>query len=176
VRAEEARLTLDAERTFQGDHPQLAFEDLLGRLVGDERAVMVAKPEPTIVVAIPGRLQFRGGRTWRSGPRHHANFDPILANALRSAHRSLTAAGCSPTASPLSLVSARAPANAYARKLCSLGFLAPSIQAAIFAGRQPLSLTLSKLLSIDLPLGWDDQERLLGVNSLAAYGDRTMLS
>jgi hypothetical protein len=168
VRAEEARLMLDAERVFEGDHPELAFEDLLGRLVGDERAVMMEKPKPTIVVAVPGRLRFRGGRTWRSGPRHHANLDPILAGALRSAHRSMTAAGCSPTASPSALVGARAPANVYARKLCALVFLAPSVQAAILAGRQPLSLTLSKLLSIDLPLAWKDQERLLGVSAAAA--------
>ncbi len=170
VRAEEARLTLDAERVFQGDHPKLAFEDLLGRLVGDERAVMVEKPEPTIVVAVPGRLQFRGGRTWRSGPRRHANFDPTLASALRSAHRALAESGCSPTAAPSALVNARAPSNPYVRKLCNLAFLAPDIQAAIFAGRQPRSLTLAKLLATDLPLAWEDQERIIGLPASSGKG------
>ena len=55
-----------------------------------------------------------------------------------------------------------ASGNPYARKLCALAFLAPELQDVILQGRQPRSLTLGRLLSLDLPLAWEDQIRLLG--------------
>lgn len=49
--------------------------------------------------------------------------------------------------------------------LVKLSWLAPKIMRAILEGCQPLDLTPSKLLRLakDLPLGWDDQHRLLGI-------------
>jgi hypothetical protein len=60
------------------------------------------------------------------------------------------------------LIAAASPANAYDRKLCLLGFLAPDIQRAILEGRQPRMLTLERLIREDLPLSWDAQRRHLG--------------
>lgn len=44
-----------------------------------------------------------------------------------------------------------------------LAFLAPSIVETILDGRQPLDLTAERLLRTDLPLDWDDQQRLLRI-------------
>jgi hypothetical protein len=45
-----------------------------------------------------------------------------------------------------------------------LGFLAPDILTAIGDGRQPVSLTATKLLQdTRLPLLWADQRKLLGL-------------
>ena len=49
------------------------------------------------------------------------------------------------------------PASPYRRRLLRLAFLAPELQRAILAGRQPPGLTLKKLLEQRLPLLWSDQ-------------------
>jgi hypothetical protein len=46
-------------------------------------------------------------------------------------------------------------------KLIELSCLAPDIVTAILAGKQPLSLTASKLRSVELPMAWDQQRALL---------------
>ena len=48
-------------------------------------------------------------------------------------------------------------------RLARLRFLAPDITAAILEGRQPVELTSRTLLRCsELPVGWDDQRRVLG--------------
>ncbi len=54
------------------------------------------------------------------------------------------------------------PATPHRRKLVRLAFLAPDIQRAILAGRQPHDLSLVRILACDLPLAWDDQRQILG--------------
>jgi hypothetical protein len=43
-------------------------------------------------------------------------------------------------------------------------FLAPDIQQAILAGRQPATLTLTALTETELPLLWTEQRRMLGLD------------
>ena len=51
----------------------------------------------------------------------------------------------------------------YITRLIPIGFLAPDILQAIAQGKQPMSLTVQKLLTTgSLPLAWTDQARLLG--------------
>ena len=45
----------------------------------------------------------------------------------------------------------------------NLGQLAPDLQRAILENRGPAGLTANKIMSIDLPIGWVDQRRVLGV-------------
>ena len=54
------------------------------------------------------------------------------------------------------------PASPYHRRLLRLAFLAPNIQRAILAGRQPAGLTLKQLLDQQLPLLWTDQVGVFG--------------
>lgn len=68
--------------------------------------------------------------------------------------------GLSPAAG--SFRNARAPAHPYKRKLCRLVYLAPDIQDAILAGRQPYDLTLSRLIDEPPPTCWREQRKLFG--------------
>ena len=151
VRPDGARLTLDPDLVFGLDHPDLAMQDLQQRLRPGERAAI--GPEG-IVIAVPGRLQFHGGRAWCSHPDQAPKVDRTLVAALKSAHRLLEVEGLTPGAVRRD---AQAPVNPYRRKLCRLAFLAPQIQAAIFEGRQPAALSLARLVQADLPLAWADQ-------------------
>jgi len=53
----------------------------------------------------------------------------------------------------------------YVRRLVRLAFLAPKIVEAIVIGHQPPELTAKALTErIELPLFWDDQERVIGIS------------
>ena len=56
-----------------------------------------------------------------------------------------------------------APGSPYHRRLVRLAFLAPDIQRAILAGRQPSGLTLGQLMEKPLPLLWSEQIRAFGL-------------
>jgi hypothetical protein len=51
----------------------------------------------------------------------------------------------------------------YPSRIIPLTFLAPDITAAILEGRQPIDLSLDRLLeAMPLPLAWDEQRAVLG--------------
>jgi hypothetical protein len=50
----------------------------------------------------------------------------------------------------------------YVRRILKLAFLSPDIVEAILQGRQPLGVTLSHILQVDLPLSWRIQQEVLG--------------
>ena len=58
--------------------------------------------------------------------------------------------------------------RSHVRKVLRLAFLAPDIQQAILAGRQPVTLTLTALTETELPLLWTEQRRVLGFTASAA--------
>lgn len=112
----------------------------------------------------------RGGRTWveaADGGPAFSRRDPVLVRGLRQAHRIAATLGWRMADGALSSLNENAPARAYQRKLCTLVFLAPDIQKAILAGRQPPGLTLEAILRADFPLDWVKQRRQLGFASIA---------
>jgi hypothetical protein len=62
----------------------------------------------------------------------------------------------------MKLSSVDGPASAYNRRMMRLALLAPDIQRAVLAGRQGPRFNLEFFMSREIPLGWDDQRRLLG--------------
>jgi site-specific DNA recombinase len=107
----------------------------------------------------------RGGRTWvlaADGGPAFSRRDPVLIRRLRQAHRIAALIGWQMADGALSGLSEGAPAGAYERRLCRLVFLAPDIQRAILAGRQPPGLTLEGILRADFPLEWAKQRRQWG--------------
>jgi hypothetical protein len=96
-----------------------------------------------------------GGRTWIIGGKPPAQRpDRVLVQALRTAHAMVRRnANGMPTLDS-------APASPYARRLVRLAFLAPDLQRAILAGRQPPGLTLSQLMVGPVPLLWTEQVRV----------------
>jgi len=107
----------------------------------------------------------RGGRTWltTAGPGPAVSRrDPVLIKRLRQAHRIAGAMGWRMADGALSGLAGKAPSGAYERLLCKLVFLAPDVQKAILAGRQPPELTLEVILRGEFPPKWADQRRLWG--------------
>lgn len=111
-------------------------------------------------LSVPLDLPLRGGKaSIVSGARDRHAPDPVLAGALRKAHRLLGR-----EANGLPTVSA-APQSPYERSLLRLALLAPDIQHAILSGRHPRQLNLETLLRLELPLGWPEQRRVLGFSA-----------
>ena len=105
-------------------------------------------------LVLPLRMQLHGGRTWIvTTEEAPARPDPVLIRALRTAHALVGHdAGGEPMLEAI-------PASPYHRRLLRLAFLAPELQRAILAGRQPPGLTLKHLLEQRLPLLWSEQLR-----------------
>ena len=55
-----------------------------------------------------------------------------------------------------------APESPYRRRLVRLAFLAPDLQRAILAGRQPPGRSLNRIMEGRLPLLWSEQAEILG--------------
>ncbi|HXQ11567.1 MAG TPA: recombinase family protein [Caulobacteraceae bacterium] len=113
----------------------------------------------------PLRMQFRGGRTWLAGPderRAAARIDPVLVGGLKRAHALLAKLGAAPHSKPAQLQDARGPGDPYLRNLYPIAMLAPDIQRAVLAGRQPAGLTLQHLLDSRIPVSWHEQRAMLG--------------
>ena len=109
------------------------------------------------IITVPVTLPLRGGtRAIVHGMRDGAAPDQTLIAALRKgrAMLNLDARGMPVVGS--------APASPYERRLLRLGLLAPDIQRAILAGRQPRSLNLERLIHGDLPSAWSAQREALG--------------
>ena len=150
LRSGDTHLVLDRAALFGDDHPELALEDLRARLTEGERLVV----EPggrSLRVALPRRMQLRGGRTWSTGqplPSSRPKPDVALLDGLRRAH--VLAADDTPRKRTF-----------YERNLRRLAFLSPDIQRAILEGRQPVGLTLQALVTSEPPLSWVAQEQWL---------------
>jgi DNA invertase Pin-like site-specific DNA recombinase len=120
-----------------------------------------ALPDPSnpghMRLILPCHLSTRRGRTEiiggdKAGPRQ----DPTLIRALRQAHalvdRDRTGLPTLDTA----------PDTPYRNQLVRLAFLAPDLQQAILAGRQPQGLTLARLLDGRMPFLWQEQREMFG--------------
>lgn len=91
-------------------------------------------------------------------------FDRVLIAALKRAHRELDRHGISVQNCRIDLLSASGFRDPYRRRIVGLAFLAPDIQAAILAGRQPPGLTLKRLTRREIPLNWAEQQVLFCVS------------
>ena len=149
LRPRETHLILDRTALFGDDHPELAMQDLCARLGAAERVVT----EPggrALRIALPRRMQLRGGRTWASSgvvTPSQPRADPVMVEALRRAHAMAA--------------DNRVQGSVYDRKLVALAHLAPAVQKAIVEGHQPPGLTLAKLLRESPPLLWKEQPQWL---------------
>jgi site-specific DNA recombinase len=129
-------------------------------LIAGETLAQDAGASGPLRLVCPIGLHRRGGRTdvlatAKDGPRS----DPTLVRALRAAH---TMVARDSTGLPRIEVS---PVSPHQRRLIQLAFLSPDLQRAILDGRQPLGLTLARLIGAELPLCWKAQERMFGKRS-----------
>jgi len=107
-------------------------------------------------LTVPIRMRLRGGRTWILGSKQPESCrDPILIKALRTAHGMV---GIDETGLP---TLEAAPASPYLRRLVRLAFLAPDLQRAILAGKQPPGLSLEQLMRTPIRMLWSEQAAML---------------
>jgi len=162
LKAEETHIVLNGNAVFPREHPELALSALRRRLAQGEEAV--SDPGTfRIRVALPHRLQLRGGRTILHGGKgdERGRINPGLVHALKRAHADLIDLGASPFSSTCDLVGAMAPATQHDRQVARLAFMAPDLQRQILAGRQHADLKLRQVLKSPMPLAWADQRRWL---------------
>ena len=154
----------DADRALQSVHLRTGAIDLVipsnlsrvaaARIEGQE---LLALRDQSCVVTVPISLPLRGGRrTITSGQLDAADHDTTLITALRKAHAMVER---DQRGQP---VIAASPKSPYERRLLRLAFLAPDIQQAILAGKQPRGLNLEQMIHQDLPIAWAQQRKLLG--------------
>ncbi|MFN3144776.1 MAG: recombinase family protein [Paracoccaceae bacterium] len=119
--------------------------------------------DAALAVTAPLQLRRRGieGKIIAGEPA--PSPDPTLLRALSEAHTWVAALR---RGSPLHAIAAQAGhADAYIRTRAQLAFLSPELQQAILAGRQPVDLTLARILRRPVPLDWDAQARLYGLRA-----------
>ena len=148
--------------------PVVLLASMCSRLEPNETAEPDAAEPALLRLTVPVRMRRRGGRSWLIGGAAPAlRRDPVLIKALRAAHAMLrTDAAGLPTLDA-------APASPYRRRLVRLAFLAPELQCAILAGRQPPGLTLESLMHAPMPTLWSEQAamiELLAVTGAPAAG------
>ncbi|NTZ42356.1 recombinase family protein [Altererythrobacter sp. SALINAS58] len=143
-----------SERGLLVDLPVRHAADLAAQLGPGERILHADRKNVRVEVRVT--LPLRGGqRLVCAGDRREPQVDPTLVAALRRAHQMIS------RERGLPLVEV-APASQYDRRILRLAFLAPDLQRDILAGRQPADLSLERLRSIAIPLGWNEQRQVLG--------------
>lgn len=127
------------------------------RLAARESVTIDHDDPSKIGLVLPFRFSTQRGKTELiAGNKSGPSANPALICALRQAHALL---GRDSTGAPTVIT---IPASTYQRRLIRLVFLAPDIQEAILAGRQPRDLTLRDLTDGNLPVLWSDQRKALG--------------
>jgi len=154
----------DADHALQSVHLRAGAIDLVipahlsraaaARIEGQEQ---LALRDQSCVITVPISLPLRGGRrTITTGQLDAADHDTTLITAMRKAHAMVER---DQKGQPVITASPKSP---YERRLLRLAFLAPEIQQAILAGKQPRGLNLEQMIHQDLPIAWSRQRKSLG--------------
>lgn len=117
---------------------------------------LIDRDRRSVTILLPVAFPAKGGR--RLVVPAHARSgmpDPVLIASLRKAHAMLRTERGMPSI-------AAAPSSHYDRAILRLALLAPDIQQAILAGRQPPNFNLDTFKGVELPLLWSRQREVLG--------------
>ncbi len=146
LRSAGTHMILDRGELVGEDHPELALQDLEGRLGSRER--MVVEPDGDgLRIALPRRMKLRGGKSWTAyaGEAPSApKVDPAIVDALQRAHVMVSEWRDDER-------------SLYRRRVRRLAFLSPTLQRRILEGRIPAGVTLVDMLRTEPPLRWSEQ-------------------
>jgi len=95
-------------------------------------------------------------------PVRPIDCDERLVELIADAHAARTLMLAWSERSLGQIASAEGRCRTQLSRLIKLSYLAPAIVAMILDRRQPGSLTRRRLMATALPLGWDEQQALLG--------------
>ncbi len=128
------------------------------------RAGEIATVDPVdpdyLRLELPLRIRSQRGRTAiQLANEPETCFDEVMIAALRRAHSLIQL-----DRQRLPILH-EAPASLYERRLVRLAFLAPDLQAAILAGRQPAHLKLEQVIERPIPIDWDEQRQIFKLDA-----------
>jgi hypothetical protein len=136
-------LNVAATRLRHGHQIRLVIEgEGQGSKTGNEHAA----PKGLPVIAPPQRPQRQRDRK--------------LIALLAAAHAARKLVLAYPDTSLADLAKQQGKCRKHLAKLIELSCLAPDIVTTVLAGKQPSSLTASRLRSVELPIAWDEQRTL----------------
>ena len=98
-------------------------------------------------------------------PNHSALRDPALIKSVARGRAWFDELVTGRALSLQALAKRDGITRRYIRRLVGLAFLSPELVDAILQGRQPVSLTATRLTELDLPWDWTEQRRLLAAES-----------
>ena len=118
-------------------------------------------------IRIPIEFRYDNGRKrifYTEFPDEHLKINESLATGIARAYRWQELLDSGEFDSPEALAEALNVNVSYVRRFLRLTLLAPPIVEAIFEGRAPWSLSLTKL-DTNLPFSWKEQMKLFGMES-----------
>nr|WP_246606292.1 recombinase family protein [Sphingobium xanthum] len=125
---------------------------------------------PALELTLPV-LKVRRGRQIRlvipgpnAAPTITVQRDEKLVALLAEAHAAKQVILSQPDRSIAAIAAEHGRCRTRLGKMVTLSCLAPDIATAIIEGRQPATLTARSLMSVELPLAWTEQRRVLGVS------------
>ncbi len=146
----------------------------------DHRRTLLARGEAIVddgeqlVLSLPVRAQFRGGRVALLSPagagRRPAQPDTALIKAVARANRWKRMLLSGEVTSVEEIAARYGHDRRHTGRTLALAFLSPDLTRAILAGTQPPGLRLGRLLDTDLPLSWPAQNAM--IEKLAGAGLR----
>ena len=114
-------------------------------------------PRPT------GGRPFREAKLKMDAKPHNDRYDADLVSLLAEAMEVQRLVLQSPELSLNQLGKREGRCRTHLARLLRISWLSPRIVEAVAAGTQPKTVTRKALLSADIPLAWDEQERMLGL-------------
>jgi hypothetical protein len=135
--------------------------DLSDLLAGEPTTIRHTVPTTIRRRGVETRLVL-GGSEWESKT---SGLDPALVKAIARGHKWFEDLVTGRVQSLVEIAKAERVTRRYVARLLPLAFLAPDIIASVLAGSQPVHLTTEILTKrVDLPLDWEAQRPLLGVD------------
>jgi hypothetical protein len=120
-----------------------------------------------LTLASPPRKPFREAKLMISaGDGQKIERDEKLVELISEAVETRALVMASPDVALHKLAEREGRCRKQMTQLLKISWLSPPIVEAIMSGTQPAGLTRKRLMAIDLPRGWADQERLLGYQRL----------
>jgi site-specific DNA recombinase len=118
-------------------------------------------------IPLPRKKPFREAKLRiNSNDDGPASIDPKLIGLLADAIAAQKLVLASPDLPLQKIAEREGRCRKQLTQLVKLSWISPRIVEAIVEGRQPSMLSRKRLMEIELPLAWSDQEQLLGVSSL----------
>ncbi len=111
----------------------------------------------------PGGRPFREAKIKMHAKPHNDRYDADLVSLLAEAMAVQRLVLQSPELSLNQLGKREGRCRTHVARLLRISWLSPRIVEAVVAGTQPKAVTRKALLSADIPLAWDEQERMLGL-------------